>query len=139
MRGPAGCCSPLEPNSVCPAIAAVSSATIWLNPSIEDSCARSPPQETAPKHSARFAAVAICCRSCSARSGRRRPIACAAGSPQAEAHDGVGVKLSAANLTALATLADVPAYDRSTLSAGIVHIGVGNFHRAHQAVYLDDL
>ena len=28
---------------------------------------------------------------------------------------------------------------RSDLSAGIVHFGVGNFHRAHQAVYLDDL
>lgn len=33
----------------------------------------------------------------------------------------------------------LPAYDRSSLSAGIVHIGVGNFHRAHQAIYLDDL
>ena len=33
----------------------------------------------------------------------------------------------------------VPKYKRSDLSAGIVHIGVGNFHRAHQAVYLDDL
>ena len=33
----------------------------------------------------------------------------------------------------------LPAYDRSTLTPGIVHIGVGNFHRAHQAVYLDDL
>ncbi|WP_038127662.1 mannitol dehydrogenase family protein [Thioclava indica] len=32
-----------------------------------------------------------------------------------------------------------PTYDRSALSAGIVHIGCGNFHRAHQAVYLDDL
>ena len=32
-----------------------------------------------------------------------------------------------------------PAYDRATLTPGIVHIGVGNFHRAHQAVYLDDL
>ncbi|RHZ94348.1 mannitol dehydrogenase family protein [Cereibacter sphaeroides] len=32
-----------------------------------------------------------------------------------------------------------PAYDRSSLTPGIVHIGVGNFHRAHQAVYLDDL
>ena len=32
-----------------------------------------------------------------------------------------------------------PAYDRSRLTPGIVHIGVGNFHRAHQAVYLDDL
>lgn len=32
-----------------------------------------------------------------------------------------------------------PAYDRSRLSPGIVHIGLGNFHRAHMAVYLDDL
>jgi mannitol 2-dehydrogenase len=29
----------------------------------------------------------------------------------------------------------VPRYDRSTLRAGIVHIGLGNFHRAHQAWY----
>lgn len=33
----------------------------------------------------------------------------------------------------------LPAYDRSKLTAGIVHIGLGNFHRAHMAVYLDDL
>ncbi|MCX7645779.1 MAG: mannitol dehydrogenase family protein [Rhodobacteraceae bacterium] len=33
----------------------------------------------------------------------------------------------------------LPAYDRSRLSPGIVHIGLGNFHRAHMAVYLDDL
>jgi mannitol 2-dehydrogenase len=32
-----------------------------------------------------------------------------------------------------------PAYDRSKLTPGIVHIGLGNFHRAHMAVYLDDL
>jgi len=32
-----------------------------------------------------------------------------------------------------------PAYDRAALSAGILHIGVGNFHRAHQAVYLNRL
>lgn len=32
-----------------------------------------------------------------------------------------------------------PAYDRKTLTPGIVHIGLGNFHRAHMAVYLDDL
>ena len=47
-------------------------------------------------------------------------------------------KLSAAALPAITTAA-TPAYDRSTLSPGIVHFGVGNFHRAHQAVYLDDL
>ena len=28
-----------------------------------------------------------------------------------------------------------PAYDRSTLKPGIVHIGLGAFHRAHQAVF----
>jgi mannitol 2-dehydrogenase len=33
----------------------------------------------------------------------------------------------------------VPTYDRSTLQRGVVHIGAGNFHRAHQAVYFDDL
>ena len=32
-----------------------------------------------------------------------------------------------------------PAYDRTNLTPGIVHIGLGNFHRAHMAVYLDDL
>ncbi|APX25351.1 MAG: mannitol dehydrogenase family protein [Rhodobacteraceae bacterium] len=33
----------------------------------------------------------------------------------------------------------LPGYDRKSLSHGIVHVGLGNFHRAHQAVYLDDL
>ncbi|QYK43384.1 MAG: mannitol dehydrogenase family protein [Paracoccaceae bacterium] len=33
----------------------------------------------------------------------------------------------------------IPAYDRASLTPGIVHIGCGNFHRAHMAVYLDDL
>lgn len=33
----------------------------------------------------------------------------------------------------------MPSYDRSKLTPGIVHIGLGNFHRAHMAVYLDDL
>lgn len=32
----------------------------------------------------------------------------------------------------------VPGYDRSVHAAGIVHIGIGAFHRAHQAVYTDD-
>ncbi|WP_103335215.1 mannitol dehydrogenase family protein [Pseudotabrizicola formosa] len=38
-----------------------------------------------------------------------------------------------------ATAPRLPAYDRSRLTPGIVHIGLGNFHRAHMAVYLDDL
>ncbi len=32
-----------------------------------------------------------------------------------------------------------PAYARADLTPGILHFGVGNFHRAHQAVYLDAL
>lgn len=32
-----------------------------------------------------------------------------------------------------------PKYDRSKLKAGILHVGVGNFHRAHMAAYMDDL
>ncbi len=48
-------------------------------------------------------------------------------------------KLSLATLDEAKKTASVPAYSRSDLSAGIVHFGVGNFHRAHQAVYLDDL
>ncbi|GGF19314.1 mannitol dehydrogenase [Youhaiella tibetensis] len=30
-------------------------------------------------------------------------------------------------------------YDRSAVTPGIVHLGIGAFHRAHQAVYVDDL
>ena len=48
-------------------------------------------------------------------------------------------KLSLATLKDIAATASVPAYERGGLAAGIVHFGVGNFHRAHQAVYLDDL
>jgi mannitol 2-dehydrogenase len=33
----------------------------------------------------------------------------------------------------------VPTYPRFQAAQDIVHIGVGGFHRAHQAVYLDDL
>jgi fructuronate reductase len=31
-----------------------------------------------------------------------------------------------------------PDYDRTRVTPGIVHIGIGAFHRAHQAVYIDD-
>jgi len=30
-------------------------------------------------------------------------------------------------------------YDRDIVTSGIVHFGLGNFHRAHQAVYIEDL
>lgn len=48
-------------------------------------------------------------------------------------------KLSLANLDDISARAAVPRYCREQLSPGIVHIGLGNFHRAHLAVYLDDL
>ncbi|HEX2020209.1 MAG TPA: mannitol dehydrogenase family protein [Aurantimonas sp.] len=32
-----------------------------------------------------------------------------------------------------------PAYDPRSTTTGIVHLGIGAFHRAHQAVYLDDI
>lgn len=46
-------------------------------------------------------------------------------------------RLSAGTLGALAVAG--PAYDRHQLQTGIVHLGIGGFHRAHQAVYTDDL
>ncbi|WP_045390679.1 mannitol dehydrogenase family protein [Falsirhodobacter sp. alg1] len=49
------------------------------------------------------------------------------------------MKLSNATLRDLPSHIVTPTYDRSALKAGIVHIGCGNFHRAHMAVYLDDL
>ena len=48
-------------------------------------------------------------------------------------------KLSSASLSNLPGNLSVPSYDRSQLSVGIVHFGVGGFHRAHQAMYLDRL
>ena len=33
----------------------------------------------------------------------------------------------------------LPHFDRSLIQVGIVHIGVGGFHRSHEAVFLDDL
>jgi mannitol 2-dehydrogenase len=38
-----------------------------------------------------------------------------------------------------ARTARLPTYDRHRLRGGITHLGVGGFHRAHLAVYVDDL
>ena len=53
--------------------------------------------------------------------------------------DRLAVRLSNANLRMLPEKVAVPRYDRSRLTPGIVHIGLGNFHRAHQAWYLHRL
>jgi mannitol 2-dehydrogenase len=53
---------------------------------------------------------------------------------------GAPVPLRAENLAAIAaTGVAVPSYDRDGLTAGIVHFGVGGFHRAHQAMVVDRL
>jgi fructuronate reductase len=48
-------------------------------------------------------------------------------------------RLNDDTLAELAGAVRRPAYDRKTLGTGIVHLGVGAFHRAHQAVYTDDV
>ena len=41
------------------------------------------------------------------------------------------IPLSNATLGRLPAAVRVPRYDRSALTPGIVHVGLGNFHRAH--------
>lgn len=46
-------------------------------------------------------------------------------------------RLSPAMLPSLDPRIERPAYDRAALAEGVVHLGLGAFHRAHQAAYLD--
>lgn len=50
-------------------------------------------------------------------------------------------RLSNATLDEISSLAGVttPSYSRDDVTAGIAHFGVGGFHRAHQALVIDDL
>jgi mannitol 2-dehydrogenase len=47
--------------------------------------------------------------------------------------------LNASTMESLGARAQLPRYDRRAVSTGIVHIGVGGFHRAHHAMYVDRL
>lgn len=49
------------------------------------------------------------------------------------------IRLSNATLNDLPPAIRRPHYDRSPLRPGIIHIGLGNFHRAHQSWYLHRL
>lgn len=49
------------------------------------------------------------------------------------------IKLNALNLSSLPENVKVPGYDRTRIKTGIVHVGIGGFHRAHQAYYTDEL
>ena len=55
------------------------------------------------------------------------------------ATNGGQLRLSGASLDRLPGSVRRPAYDRSRIAPGIVHLGIGAFHRAHQAVVIDDL
>jgi len=48
-------------------------------------------------------------------------------------------ELNATTVSALPADVAVPTYDRNAVTTGIVHFGVGGFHRAHQAMYVDRL
>src|SRR5262249_28283446 len=77
--------------------------------------------------------VGLCCYG---RRGRGERVMAAEGSPDREPTD---VRLSRASLAWIGTRITVPRFDPAALSGGIVHIGVGGFHRAHLAAYLHDL
>ena len=47
--------------------------------------------------------------------------------------------LNSSNLATIEKNVAVPTYDREQVRTGIVHIGVGGFHRAHEAMYVDSL
>jgi mannitol 2-dehydrogenase len=52
----------------------------------------------------------------------------------------VAIRLSASNLEAIERRGVVvPHYDRAALAPRILHLGVGGFHRAHMALYTDEL
>lgn len=48
-------------------------------------------------------------------------------------------RLNRAALSKLPLGVKSPSYEPASITAGIVHFGIGNFHRAHQAVYCDAL
>lgn len=48
------------------------------------------------------------------------------------------MRLSLATLKAATPAVRTPAYDVARLGTGMVHLGVGAFHRAHQAIFTDD-
>src|SRR4028118_421259 len=51
---------------------------------------------------------------------------------------GSTIKVNEASLSRLPENVRVPKYARHQITNGIVHIGVGGFHRSHQALYLVD-
>ena len=49
------------------------------------------------------------------------------------------LRLNSSNLASIASKVQIPTYNRDIIPGNIAHLGVGNFHRAHQAYYTDRL
>ena len=49
------------------------------------------------------------------------------------------IQLNQNNTEQIAQQIPCPTYNREELKTGIVHIGVGGFHRSHQAYYIHQL
>ena len=75
---------------------------------------------------------------CRARRTRER-LQVTTSSPVAPATLADAASLTSDTVDRLPAPVAVPTYDRAQLTPAVVHIGVGGFHRAHQAVYFDDL
>jgi mannitol 2-dehydrogenase len=48
-------------------------------------------------------------------------------------------KLNSGNLALFSKEVSIPGYDRAKIKSGIAHIGIGGFHRSHEAFYLDQI
>lgn len=76
---------------------------------------------------------------------QRRAYGATAAAVKADHQDAPTIKLSNQNLGAIRSqvhhrqVPTSPAFDRTNVKEGIVHIGIGGFHRAHLAVYVDEL
>ncbi|MBO0331139.1 mannitol dehydrogenase family protein [[Muricauda] lutisoli] len=49
------------------------------------------------------------------------------------------MELNQCNISAISKKVSCPSYNRASLKSGIIHIGVGGFHRSHQAYYIHKL
>src|SRR5437016_550125 len=61
----------------------------------------------------------------------------AAVNPSPDRSSAMPDRLAAARVSDLPADVVRPAYDRTRLTRGIVHLGLGAFHRAHQALYTE--
>ena len=108
----------------------------WIDEAAASSPVRSPVLGRGRRQACRFPAFG-CRRPDDGRPDR--PGAVGGGSEPVNAPAAVTERLGQSMLGRLPAGVEGPAYDRARLAAGMAHIGVGAFHRCHQAEYTDDL